>query len=75
MAGRSPRFARVSALSIRLAPGAEADLAAIHALIAEKNRVAADRTTARILESIGALENFPFLGRAGRTVAAQRAAE
>jgi plasmid stabilization system protein ParE len=53
-------------LSIRLTPGAEADLAAIHAFIAENNRVAADRIARRILESIGALENFPFLGRAGR---------
>ena len=37
----------------------------IKAYIAQDNPVAADRTVARLLQSIGYLEDFPWLGRPG----------
>ena len=45
---------------------AEADLAEIHAYLAERNPSAAWRTIARITTSIGILEHSPLIGRPGR---------
>jgi len=53
-------------LNLNLTPRAADDLAAIREYIAEHSPTAADRTVARILQSLAILENFPLIGRPGR---------
>jgi toxin ParE1/3/4 len=52
-------------LRIEYSDTAKADLASIKSYIAEDNPAAAERTIARILQSIRFLKDFPRLGRVG----------
>lgn len=52
-------------MNIEFSPRADENLQAIRDYIAETSEIYADRTIARILQSIAMLEHFPFIGRAG----------
>jgi toxin ParE1/3/4 len=62
---RNKRFGRCTALRIEYSDTAKADLESIKSYIAEDNPAAAERTIARILQSIRFLKDFPRLGRVG----------